>query len=857
MTSLTGKKPKDTYKDLLQVSNSNSGIDSTIRFVSDGEGTNSVLKLSTTAVTVAADITVTGTVLVTGDTAAGDDAAIGYTSAEGIIITGQGSTNDITVKNDADGEVFGVPTGTTGVTFKGVIRTDDATDSTSGSSGSIQTDGGIGAVKEIVTDATFQPLGDTAASDKAAIGYTSGEGIIITGQGSTNDVTIKNDADAAVISIPTGGTNVTIAGDLTISGDDLFMGTNTSGAALIADGTNFNPVVISSDATIATNGALTIANDAVTLAKMAGLVRGKIIYGDSSGDPAALTVGSNGQVLKSDGTDISWGSSPAVVTSYTNSTDNRVITSVDSATINGEANLTFDGSVLAVTGNVTTTGTVEPAGDTSSGDNAAIGYTSAEGIIITGQGSTNDVTIKNDADADVITIPTGATNVTIAGDLTISGDDLFMGTNTSGAALIADGTNFNPVVISGDAAIATNGALTIADNAVSLAKMAGLTRGKIIYGDASGDPAALTVGSNGYFLKSDGTDIAWASTTSAAISSYTNAGDNRVITSVDGSTVNGEANLSFDGSTLAVTGNVTATGTVEPAGDTASGDNAAFGYTSVLGAIITGQGSTNDVTLVNDADGTVLGIPTGTTNVEIAGSLTLGTDLSVANGGTGASTFTANSCLLGNGTSSFQAIAPSTSGNVLTSNGSTWASTAAGGGDFIHLSGVAASNTATISFTGISSTYTTYIFYVSNLKPATDDQQLWMRTSTNGGSSYDSGGSDYQWGGGVLANGGYDVEGSTGDSKMVTLGISSIKIGSATAGMVTGTIQLGNPSNSSIYTGVFFDGGLVSGAGGSAYRSSTTGYAQRMSAADVDAVRFQFGSGNITSGRIDMYGLKT
>ena len=39
---------------------------------------------------------------------------------------------------------------------------------------------------------------------------------------------------------------------------------------------------------------------------MAGLARGKIIYGDSSGNPAALAVGSNGQVLKSDGTDISW-----------------------------------------------------------------------------------------------------------------------------------------------------------------------------------------------------------------------------------------------------------------------------------------------------------------------------------------------------------------------------------------------------------------------------------------------------------------------------------------------------------------------------------------------------------------------
>ena len=454
MAALTGKKPKDTYKDLLQVSNSNAGVDGTLRFVSDGEGTDSTLKLSTTS------ISTTSKVVVGGDTAAGDDAAIGYTSAEGLIITGQGSTSDITVKNDADAAVLTVATGTTNVDIVGDV-----------------------------TAATVNADGDTSAGDDAAMGFTSAEGLILTGQGSTNDVTIKNDADAAVISVPTGTTNVTIAGDLTISGDDLTMGTNTSGAALIADGTNFNPVVISGDATVATNGALTIANDAVTsakiaddaitsaliaddavvsaaiaddavvtasiaddaitsaliaddavvsaaiadsavttalinddavtLAKMAGLARGKLIYGDSSGNPAALAIGSNTYVLTSDGTDFSWAASSAgAVTSYTNSTDNRVITSVNSSTINGEANLTFDGSVLAVTGNVTASGTIEPAGDTSASDNAAIGYTSTEGLILTGQGSTNDVTIKNDADADVIEIPTGTTNVTIAGNLT-------------------------------------------------------------------------------------------------------------------------------------------------------------------------------------------------------------------------------------------------------------------------------------------------------------------------------------------------------------------------------------------------------------------------------------------------------
>ena len=49
-----------------------------------------------------------------------------------------------------------------------------------------------------------------------------------------------------------------------------------------------------------------MADNAVTLAKMAGLARGKIIYGDSNGDPAALAVGSADQVLTHDGTDLSW-----------------------------------------------------------------------------------------------------------------------------------------------------------------------------------------------------------------------------------------------------------------------------------------------------------------------------------------------------------------------------------------------------------------------------------------------------------------------------------------------------------------------------------------------------------------------
>lgn len=63
--------------------------------------------------------------------------------------------------------------------------------------------------------------------------------------------------------------------------------------------------------------------------------------------------------------------------------------------------------------------------------------------------------------------------------------------------------------------------------------------------------------------------------------------------------------------------------------------------------------------------------------VDITGGTIVGiTDLAVADGGTGRSTLAANAVLLGNGTSGINTVAPGTSGNILTSNGTTWASTA-------------------------------------------------------------------------------------------------------------------------------------------------------------------------------------
>jgi len=98
---------------------------------------------------------------------------------------------------------------------------------------------------------------------------------------------------------------------------------------------------------------------------------------------------------------------------------------------------TFEVSAQTFTGDVTASGgTFLPTGDTAAGDDAAVGYAAADGLVLTGQGATSDVTIKNDADATVMSIPTGTTGATFAGDVIIPDGDLILGSTavTSTAA---------------------------------------------------------------------------------------------------------------------------------------------------------------------------------------------------------------------------------------------------------------------------------------------------------------------------------------------------------------------------------------------------------------------------------------
>ena len=106
-------------------------------------------------------------------------------------------------------------------------------------------------------------------------------------------------------------------------------------------------------------------------------------------------------------------------------------------------------------GDVTTTGTFNVTGDTAAGDDASIGHTSAEGLILTGQGTTNDVTIKNDADTAVVQIPTGTDDVNFTDDVTLKSDGAILGFGAD--------TDINLTHVA-DTGLTTNGTFTAANS---------------------------------------------------------------------------------------------------------------------------------------------------------------------------------------------------------------------------------------------------------------------------------------------------------------------------------------------------------------------------------------------------------
>ena len=78
----------------------------------------------------------------------------------------------------------------------------------------------------------------------------------------------------------------------------------TAGNLLVSDGNEFASVAVSGDASLASNGALTIANDAVSNAKLANIARGSIKVGGAGNAPTDLDAKTSGRILVGDGTDL-------------------------------------------------------------------------------------------------------------------------------------------------------------------------------------------------------------------------------------------------------------------------------------------------------------------------------------------------------------------------------------------------------------------------------------------------------------------------------------------------------------------------------------------------------------------------
>ncbi|MDC0344375.1 hypothetical protein OAM66_02605 [Pelagibacteraceae bacterium] len=113
----------------------------------------------------------------------------------------------------------------------------------------------------------------------------------------------------------------------------------------------------------------------------------------------------------------------------------------------------------------------------STGAVTATGFVGALTGNVTGNVSGTAATVTGAAQTNITSVGT-LTGLTISGDLTVSGDDITMGTNTSGHVLVADGTNYNPVAVSGDVGISASGAVTIATSAVE----SGMLNNNIISG---------------------------------------------------------------------------------------------------------------------------------------------------------------------------------------------------------------------------------------------------------------------------------------------------------------------------------------------------------------------------------------
>ena len=236
----------------------NSSADGQLDIVADTE-----IQIAATTVDINGNVDVSGTLTVAGAVDFGDAALSNVGAVQLDSIAGDGDTNTSITFSGSD--VITIATGGAGRLTIGDGALSPVTDN--------QIDLGTSSLefKDAYFDGTVHA--DAINFNGTAITSTAEELNILDGVTSTAaELNLVDGITAGTVSASkavivdsnkdlTGLRNLTIAGDLTVSGDDITMGTNTAGHILVADGTNFNPVAVTSLSEISS-----IANDDVFLA---------------------------------------------------------------------------------------------------------------------------------------------------------------------------------------------------------------------------------------------------------------------------------------------------------------------------------------------------------------------------------------------------------------------------------------------------------------------------------------------------------------------------------------------------------------------------------------------------------------
>ena len=138
-----------------------------------------------------------------------------------------------------------------------------------------------------------------SAGDGPSIRIGDGDDLLLYHDGNNSVINATNlkIQNAATTRVEVTSSGATITGALTLLGDNIILTTNTAGHIMVANGTQYVPLAVSGDATLAANGTLTVANGAITGAKIAD---GSITGGDIAADTIGASNIANGSITSTE-----------------------------------------------------------------------------------------------------------------------------------------------------------------------------------------------------------------------------------------------------------------------------------------------------------------------------------------------------------------------------------------------------------------------------------------------------------------------------------------------------------------------------------------------------------------------------